>query len=62
MKIEPIQDPIDRLYTHLREQQAGARMTAEPSSNGVGPSPELDDETLLQKALGARNGAKVAKL
>lgn len=62
MKIEPIQDAIDHLYTHLREQQAGAKMTAEPSSNGAGPSPYTDDEIILQKALGARNGAKVAKL
>jgi hypothetical protein len=62
MKIEPRQDAIDSLYTHLREQQSGARMTAEPSSNGTGPSPSADDEIIIQKALAAKNGTKVAKL
>jgi hypothetical protein len=37
-------------------------MTAEPSSNGTGPSPSADDEIIIQKALAAKNGTKVAKL
>jgi putative DNA primase/helicase len=62
MSIEPRQQAIDELYAYLRAQQAGAKATTEPSANGAGQSPELDDDALLQRALAAKNGAKVARL
>jgi primase-polymerase (primpol)-like protein len=51
-----------QLYQQLRTQQAGAKMQAKPSANGTAPSPDLDDDTVIQKALAARNGQKFAKL
>jgi hypothetical protein len=60
--IHPIQDAVDALYQKLRDQQATAKMRAEPSANGTGPSPSADDNLILEKALGAKNGAKVAAL
>jgi putative DNA primase/helicase len=57
------QELITNLYQRLREQQAGAKQKVDSSSpNGTGPSPFADDHLILEKALGARNGAKVAQL
>jgi putative DNA primase/helicase len=61
--IHPLpQETIDALYQKLRNQQAGAKMHAEPSGNGAGPSPSADDEIILQKAKAARNGEKFQRL
>jgi hypothetical protein len=62
MNIQPRQQAIDELYQQLREQQAGAKMAAEPSTNATGPSPDTADDLILQKALGAQNGQKFARL
>ena len=56
----PRQDRIDQLYQQLREKQAGAKMTAEPASNGTGPSPDVEDEIIMKKALAcSSNGCKI---
>jgi hypothetical protein len=60
--IQPMQDAIDALYKKLRDQQAGAKMHAEVSANGAGPSPSADDNLIIEKALGAKNGEKFAAL
>jgi P4 family phage/plasmid primase-like protien len=60
--IQPQQDAIDALYRQLRGQQAGAEMRAEAPHQRNGSSPHFDDDTILQKALAARNGQKFAKL
>jgi putative DNA primase/helicase len=61
--IEPTpQEMITALYQDLRNQQARARKHPGPSRDGVGPSPHLDDDTIIQKALAARNGQKFAAL
>jgi putative DNA primase/helicase len=60
--IRPRHEAILGLYEARRIQPAGAKTAAEPSSNGVGPSPSADDTLILEKALGARNGTKVAAL
>jgi hypothetical protein len=53
---------IDDIYQRLRATQAGAKTTATPSNDGTGPSPDLDDDTLLEKALSARNSQKFRAL
>jgi hypothetical protein len=60
--IQPQQEAVATLYQQLRDQQASAKMRSEPSTNGTGASPDLDDETVIQKALGAKNNQKFARL
>jgi putative DNA primase/helicase len=62
LTIEPRQEMVTRLYHYLRDQQAGGKKTFETSHQSNGASPALDDDIILQKALGARNGAKFAAL
>jgi putative DNA primase/helicase len=56
------QEAIDHLYTSLRAQQAGTKMVAEPSSHGTEPSPNVDDQIILNKAYASRNAAKFTRL
>jgi hypothetical protein len=56
------QEAVGTLYQQLRNQQAGVKTRSKPSMNGTGPRLDLDDDTIIQKALGARNGQKFAKL
>lgn len=58
LTIEPCQDAIDAL--HPRIFGTSAPPPDAPQTNGV-PS-ALSDETLLEKALNARNGGKLARL
>jgi NrS-1 polymerase HBD domain len=60
--IEPRQEAATHLYHYLREQQAGSKRKAEASQQHNGASPHLDDDVILQKALSARNGRKLAAL
>jgi hypothetical protein len=53
---------ITDIYQRLRATQAGRNQRAQPSNNGTSPSPTLDDDTIIQKALGARNSQKFATL
>jgi primase-polymerase (primpol)-like protein len=61
-RIQLQQETVGALYQQLRDQQARAKTRSKPSRNGTGPSLDLDDDTIIQKALGARNGQKFAKL
>jgi putative DNA primase/helicase len=60
--IQPIQDAVEALYKTLRDQQARAKMRAESSVNGAGPSPNADDARILEKARAATNGEKFRRL
>jgi hypothetical protein len=60
--IQPQQAAMDQLHQTLRNQQAGAKMRSALSANGTGASPDLSDEDIIEKALGARNGQAFAKL
>jgi putative DNA primase/helicase len=56
--IEPRQEAIDAIYAQFFSQPE--RPTGEPQANGH--SPNLEDAALLEKALSARNGGKLARL
>jgi putative DNA primase/helicase len=56
------QEAIGTLYQQLRDQRAGAKRKAEASHQANGASPHLDDDTIIQKALSARNRQKFATL
>jgi putative DNA primase/helicase len=58
----PPQEMITTLYQGLRQTQAGGKPRAKPPTNGAGPNPILDDDLIIQKALGAKNAEKFAWL
>jgi putative DNA primase/helicase len=57
--IEPRQDALNTLYAKLKDKPK-AKPHQAPHANGE--PPRLEDEQLLEKALAARNGAKLARL
>jgi putative DNA primase/helicase len=59
---EPRQEAITNLCQHLRAQQSAVKKTADPSPHGAHRRPTLDDDTIIQRALGASNGRKFARL
>lgn len=60
--IEPRQAAIDALHVQVFAKSPAPSATSVGTSSPNGPGLTLEDDTLLQKALGAKNGGKFAAL